>query len=60
MRYKVETLPYEGCEALELVVQRGCGYPIPGSAQGQAGEGFKQPDVVKGVAVHSRQGVRMR
>ncbi|RMC16308.1 hypothetical protein DUI87_08524 [Hirundo rustica rustica] len=38
----------EGGETLEQVAQRNCGFPIPGSAQGQVGWGFEQPGLVKG------------
>jgi len=48
LRYKQEILHYEGGEALEQVVQRSCGCPLPGSVQGQAGWGFEQPGVVEG------------
>jgi len=30
---------------LEQVAQRGCGCPLPGSIQDQAGWGFEQPDL---------------
>ena len=32
----------------------GCGCPLPGSVQGQAGRGFEQPDLVEGVPAHGR------
>ena len=38
----------------EQVAQRGCGCPIPGSVQGQAGWGFEQPGRVEGVPAHGR------
>jgi len=41
-----ENLCYEGGEALEQVAQRSCGCSLPGSVQGQAGQGFEQPDLV--------------
>ena len=49
-----EVLHCEGGEALEQVAQRGCGCPIPGSVQGQAGWGFEQPGLVEGVPAHGR------
>lgn len=33
---------------------RSCGYPTPGSVQGQASWGFEQPCVVGGVPAQSR------
>ena len=47
-------LHYEGGEALEQIARRGCGCPLPGSVQGQAGWGFEQPDLVEGVPAHGR------
>ena len=41
-------------ETLEQVAQRGCGWPLPGSIQGQAGWGFEQPGLVGGVPAYSR------
>jgi len=41
-------------ETVELVAQRGCGCPLPGSIQGQAGLGFEQPGLVGGVSACSR------
>ena len=41
-------------EALEQVAQRCGGSPILGDIQGQAGWGFKQPDLVLAVPVHCR------
>ena len=35
--------------------QRSCGCPLPGSVQGQAGQGFEQPGLVEGVAAHGRR-----
>ena len=49
IRCKEEVLYCEGGAALEQVAQRGCGCPLPGSVQGQAGWGFEQPDLVKDV-----------
>ena len=42
-RYQEEILPCEGGETLEQVAQRGCGCPLPGSIQGQAGWDCEQP-----------------
>jgi len=44
----------EGGDALELVVQGGCGCPIPGGIQGQGGCGAGQPGLVVGDPAHSR------
>ena len=44
----------EGGNALEQVAQEGCGCPIPGGIQGQAGCGSEQPDLVVGDSAHSR------
>ena len=41
-------------EALEQVAQGGCGCPIPGGIQGQAGCGSGQPGLVIGGPAHSR------
>ena len=38
----------EGGETLEQVAQQGCGCPLPGSIQGQAGWGFEQPGLEGG------------
>ena len=54
MRCKEEILYCEGGEALEQVAQRGCGCPLPGSVQGQAGWGFEEPGLVAGVPAHGR------
>ena len=45
-----------GCvkESLEQVAQGGCGCPIPGGIQGQAGCGSGQPGLLVGDPVHSR------
>jgi len=45
----------EGVDALEQVAQGGCGCPITGSIQGQAGCGSGQPDLVVGDPAHSRR-----
>ena len=44
----------EGGDALEQVAQGGCGCPIPGGIQGQAGCGSGQPDLVVGDPAHNR------
>ena len=44
----------EGGDALEQVAQRGCGCPIPGGIQGQAGCGSEQPGLVVGDPAHHR------
>jgi len=49
----------EGCDTLEQVAQGGCGCPIPGGIQGQAGCGFGQPGLVVRDPAHSR-GVETR
>ena len=41
-------------DALEQVVQGGCGCPIPGGIQGQAGCGSGQPGLLVGNPAHSR------
>ena len=41
-------------DTLELVAQGGCGCPIPGGIQGQAGCGSGQPGLVVGDPVHRR------
>ena len=41
-------------DALEQVAQGGCGCPIPGGIQGQAGCGSGQPGLVVGDPAHSR------
>lgn len=49
IRYKEEIIHYEGGEVLAQVAQKSCGCHISGSAQDQAGWGFKQPAPVEGV-----------
>ena len=49
----------EGGDTLEQVAQGGCGCPVPGGIQGQAGCGSGQHGLVVGDAVHSR-GVETR
>jgi len=44
----------EGGDALEQVAQGGCGCPIPGGIQGQAGCGSGQPGLLVGDPAHSR------
>ena len=44
----------EGGDTLEQVAQGGCGCPIPGGIQGQAGRGSGQPGLVVGDPAHSR------
>ena len=44
----------EGDDALEQLAQGGCGCPIPGGIQGQAGCGSGQPGLVVGDPAHSR------
>ncbi|XP_059715124.1 uncharacterized protein LOC132333743 isoform X1 [Haemorhous mexicanus] len=47
------TLPCEGGQALAQSAQRSCGCPwIPGSAQGQVGQGMEQPGIGDGVPAH--------
>jgi len=53
-RLKKEILYDEGGEALAQVAQRSCGCPLPGSVQGQLGQGFEQPGLVEGVPAHGR------
>jgi len=45
----------EGGDALEQVAQGGCGCPIPGGIQGQAGCGSGQPGLVVGDPAHSKE-----
>jgi len=45
----------EGGDTLEQVAQGGCGCPIPGGIQGQAGWGSGQPGVVAGNPAYSRE-----
>lgn len=51
MGYQEEILPYERGEALAQVVQRNCCCSIPGSVQGQVGQGLVEAGLVK---VHYR------
>ena len=41
-------------EILAQVAQRGCGCPLPGGVQGQAGWVCEQPGLVGGVPAYSR------
>jgi len=43
-----------GGDTLEQVARGGCGYPIPGGIQGQAGSGSGQPGLVAGDPAHGR------
>ena len=45
----------EGSDTLEQVAQGGCGCPIPGGIQGQAGCGSGQPGLVVGDPAYSRR-----
>jgi len=54
-RFRLEDVFHaEGGAALEQVAQRGCGCPLPGGIQSQAGCGSGQPGVVFGDPAHSR------
>lgn len=39
---------------LEQVTQRGCGYPIPGRIEDQAGRGSEQHDLAEDVPAYCR------
>ena len=54
MNLKSRALYQESGEVLEQAAQRGCGCPLPGSLQGQAGWGFEQPGLEGGVPAYSR------
>ena len=54
-----EVFHSEGGDTLGQVAQGGCGWPIPGGIQGQAGCGSGQPGLVVGNPAHSR-GVETR
>jgi len=41
--------------ALEQAAKRSCGYPIPGSVQGQVVRVSGQPDAVVSSSAHSRE-----
>jgi len=44
----------KGSEALKQVAQRGCGCPLSGGIQSQAGWDFEQPGLEGGVPAYSR------
>ena len=54
VRYQ-EVFHSEGGDALEQVAQGGCGCPIAGGIQGQAGCDSGQPGLVVGDPAHSRE-----
>ena len=54
VRYEKEVFHTEDGDALEQVAEGGCGCPIPGGIQGQAGCGSGQPGQVVGDPAHSR------
>jgi len=58
-RLEHEDLQSEGGDTLEQVGQGGCGCPIPGGIQGQAGCGSVKPHLVVGDSAHIR-GVETR
>jgi len=51
---KLKVILFIGGDALEQVAQGGCGCPIPGGIQGQAGCGSEQPGLVVGDPAHRR------
>ena len=51
---RITSLLVKTGDALEHVAQGGCGCPIPGGIQGQAGCGSGQPGLVFGDPAHSR------
>ena len=55
----MEVFHSKGGDTLEQVAQGGCGCPIPGGIQGQAGCGSGQPGLVVGNPAHSR-GLELR
>jgi len=57
--FSEEVIHTEGGDTLEQVAQGGCGCPIPGGIQGQAGCDSGQPGPVVGNPAHSR-GVETR
>ena len=59
VRYQGDIFHSEGGDALEQVAQRGCGCPISGCIQGQAGCGSGQRGLVVDNPAHSR-GVQAR
>ena len=46
-------------ETMEQVAQGGCGYPIPGGIQSQAGCGSGQPGLVVGDPAHIAGGLKL-
>ena len=54
VRYQEEVFHTEVGDTLEQVAQGGCGCPIHGGIQGQAGCGSGQPGLVVGDPAHSR------
>jgi len=48
-----EILYCEGRKTLEQAAQWGCGCPLPGSIQGQAGWGFEQPGLEGAILAYS-------
>lgn len=50
MRYQKEISYFEGAEAVEQVVQRSSGCPIPGGVRGQPGWGSGQAGLVEAVS----------
>ena len=54
VRYKEKVSYSEGGEALEWVVQRCGGCPIPGDFQDEARPGPGQPDLAMDVSIHCR------
>ncbi len=52
MRYEEERLGTVRVLRLAQAAPRGCARPIPGSAPGQAGGTFAQPDLVEAVPAH--------
>ena len=54
VRYLQDVFHLEGGDALKQVAQGGCGCPIPGGIQGQAGCGSGQPGLLVGDPAHSR------
>jgi len=53
-KVEIEVFHTEGGDVLEHIAQGGCGCPIPGGIQGQAGCGSGQPGLLVGDPVHSR------
>ena len=55
VRYQGEVFHTEGGDTLEQVAQGGCGCPVAGGIQGQAGCVSGQPGLVVGDCAHSRE-----